>query len=146
MATSTVGFVLPIYDVGTIQRRMEAKERSSASVVSVAMTAASFILGPILDPPDKQQNNLSHMCASGLTAREVANRLASIPNDGLRKKLAATVLPYIMSKSNENMQKLFDDLDFNFNELDDTKGDINVNEQTYQDSSERRKINIYYAK
>ncbi|CAF4952201.1 unnamed protein product [Rotaria sp. Silwood1] len=44
------------------------------------------------------------------------------------------------------MQKLFDNLDFDFYKLDDTKGDINVNEQTYQDSSERRKINVYYAK
>ena len=137
-------FTLPVYDVNLIQRELEKKQ--SYSALGAVTKVGSWIFGPLLNPPDKQENNLSHVSACGLTAREVVNRLSSISNEGLRKKLAATVLPYIMNKSNENMQKLFDNLDFDFSSLDHTKGDINVNEQTYQDSSERRTINVYYAK
>ncbi|CAF1275013.1 unnamed protein product [Rotaria sp. Silwood1] len=146
MATTTTLelFTLPVYDIHLIQKELE-KERTYC-VLGAATTVGSWIFGPLLNPPDKQENNLSHVSACGLTAREVVNRLSSVSNEGLRKKLAAVVLPYIMNKSNENMQKLFDNLDFDFYKLDDTKGDINVNEQTYQDSSERRKINVYYAK
>ncbi|CAF1415796.1 unnamed protein product [Adineta steineri] len=145
-STATEVFTLPVYDVCAIQQRMEVKETNWISAIITTATDASWFLGPLMNPPDKQRNNLSHVSGCGLTAREVVNRLAAISNEELRKKLGATVLPYIMNKSNEETMKLFDNINFNFNELDDEKGDINVNEQTYQDSSERLKINVYYAK
>ncbi|CAF3866378.1 unnamed protein product [Rotaria sp. Silwood1] len=43
------------------------------------------------------------------------------------------------------MQKIFN-IDFNFDELNDDKGDIYLSQQTYHDSSSQQQIKIYYAK
>ncbi|CAF2733812.1 unnamed protein product [Rotaria sp. Silwood2] len=113
----------------------------------------SDVIGPygaqivkiLADSPAKTDEGLTHICASGLTARELMLRVGSISQEDLRAKLAETILPYISSPPSEQFGKLFS-LKFNVDDLDDTKGDIIVEDHASEKASSLRKINVYYAK
>ncbi|CAF1415808.1 unnamed protein product [Adineta steineri] len=140
-------YVLPIYDVQAIEDRLTPRSLLSGGLFNliVRINPITVLLRPLLNPFANKNQKIIHICVSDQTAHEIANCLARISDVNLRKKLRAEILPFIESKSNEDMQKLFQ-IDFNFDELNDDKGDLYLSQQTYHDSSSQRQIHIYYAK
>ena len=103
------------------------------------------MLGGLTNPAANTNEGLTHLCASGLTAREVMVRIGMIPQQDLRDKLAEKILPYIKSPPSDEFQQKFS-VKFNLDELDDDKGDITVDDHASDKQSSWRTIKVYYAK
>ena len=99
----------------------------------------------LCDSPGHTDEGLTHICASGLTARELMLRIGSISQNELRDKLAETILPYVSSPPTKEFTEKFS-LKFNLDDLDDEKGDIIVEDHASEKTSTLRKIKVYYAK
>ena len=71
-------FVLPLYDVNKIKKRLEARAFMSNGLFGTIVNIASkdIILGLLLDPSGEKNQNLTHVCRSRLTAQEIDNCLA----------------------------------------------------------------------
>jgi hypothetical protein len=147
---STIWARLNVFDLGKVRELYELRKPATDSIV-VSMLSDVFsrhggqILIGLTDPAANTDEGLTHICASGLTAREVMNRIGMIPQCDLRNKLAETILPYISSPPSKEFAQKFS-VAFNLDDLEDEKGDITVEDHSSDRASSSRVIKVYYAK
>jgi hypothetical protein len=147
---STIWARLNVFDLNQMKNFYESGGAGTNDLIvcllnGVLSRYGGQLASSLTDPASNTDEGLTHICASGLTAREVVNRIEMIPQKDLRDKLAYTILPYISSPRSDKFQEIFS-IQFNLDELDDDKGDIIVEDHSSEKKSSARKIKIYYAK
>jgi hypothetical protein len=139
-----------VFDISKIKQLHESGNKNAGSpLIQLLGTAlghyGGHILRMLVDGVPTTDEGLTHICASGLTARELMVRITMIPQKDIRDKLAETLLPYVWSPASEEFEKKFS-IKFNLDELEDDKSDINVEDHASAKASLSREIKIYYAK
>ena len=138
-------FRLAIYNIEVLEADLLKRMKSDDSLFSGILTDLTQQLFGSMNNCEVRSDTMTHLCASGLTAKEVVNRIADIEDKELRKKLGASITSFIVSKSATELKKAFE-IEFDFDQLDDTKGNINVQELTKKSEAGSRHLNVYYAK
>ena len=136
---------LELYDVSWLRKEFTRLSQSDHNYLrNFIISLLKNTIGPSISSETTSEKT-GHMCYYGLTAKEVVNRIANIEDEVLRKKLCEKVTPFLVSRSSAELQKIFSS-EFDFETLDDTKGDMKVQEHSAESHSSKSSISVNYFK
>ena len=138
--------VLTVLDVDKVKAYATSLKRSGF-FPSIWHSVSGSLFGAN-EAADKQDENITHTTASGLTPKEVMTFIIMIPQKQIRHQLAAAIIPLITNPKIEDFHEALGaqfDMD-QFNALEDEKGTAAITKDSTDNKNTSSLTEVYYAK